>query len=128
MTNNFERVIGLPGEKVEWKNGTLYINGKEADKKYYPLKTSELGELSFNVPKDNYLVLITYSPQETLLSISPKGPKTLNEPGLRFDKSFFDACLVERKEIIGRAFCIYNPPERRKLLFSVNSEQLTIIN
>ena len=116
-SKNFERVVGMPGETVEWKNRTLYVNGKEMDKKYYPLITHNLPDhLYFEVPPDTYLVFITYMPQETFLNLGGNRAPLLRSPGVRFEQSFFDAFLVRNNEIIGRALCLYNPPVRRKWL------------
>ena len=55
-----KRVIGLPGDYVEYKNDKLYINGKYVEEEYDRKETSDfilefLGEK--NIPKDKYLVL-----------------------------------------------------------------------
>lgn len=55
-----KRVIGLPGDHIEYKNNKLYINGKYVEEKYSRKETSDfilelLGENT--IPKDKYLVL-----------------------------------------------------------------------
>lgn len=55
-----KRVIGLPGEKIEYKNDTLYVNGKKVKDNHGNDKTpdfniKELG--STKVPKGYYFVL-----------------------------------------------------------------------
>ena len=55
-----KRVIGLPGEHIEYKNNTLYVDGKEIEEDFDHGKTDdfnieELG--SVNVPEDSYLVM-----------------------------------------------------------------------
>ena len=55
-----KRVIGLPGERVEYKDNKLYINGELVNEKFYhaqtdDFSTKELG--SILIPKDSYLVL-----------------------------------------------------------------------
>lgn len=55
-----KRVIGLPGDHVEYKNNLLYINGKFIEEKYNRKETSDfilefLGENT--IPEDKYLVL-----------------------------------------------------------------------
>ena len=49
-----KRVIGLPGEEVEYKDNQLYINGKKVKDKYASQKTDDFSE---TVPKGEYLVL-----------------------------------------------------------------------
>ena len=55
-----KRVIGLPGETVEYKNNTLYINGKEVENKYN-FDTDDFTLKSIcnckTIPEDKYLVL-----------------------------------------------------------------------
>lgn len=55
-----KRVIGLPGEKIEYKNNALYVNGEKVVEDFNHKKTSdfnikELG--SSKVPDDMYFVL-----------------------------------------------------------------------
>ena len=55
-----KRVIGLPGDHVEYKDNKLYINGKFLEEEYERKETSDfmlefLGENT--IPKDKYLVL-----------------------------------------------------------------------
>lgn len=57
-----KRVIGLPGEKVEYKDNTLYINDKEHEEKYLDehIKTEDFSLTSLGyeeIPKNMYLVL-----------------------------------------------------------------------
>lgn len=55
-----KRVIGLPGEKIEYIDNTLYVNGEAVEEDFAHGKTadfniSELG--SDTIPADSYLVL-----------------------------------------------------------------------
>lgn len=53
-----KRVIGLPGEKIEYISGKLYVNGKyvkdEFESTTYDFTTTGLGE---KIPENKYLVL-----------------------------------------------------------------------
>ena len=49
-----KRVIGLPGEEVEYQNNTLYINGKEVKDSYGSNVTEDF---KGTVPKNKYFVL-----------------------------------------------------------------------
>lgn len=55
-----KRVIGLPGETVEYKNNTLYINNEPVDSKYN-FDTEDFTMKSIcncdKIPKNKYLVL-----------------------------------------------------------------------
>lgn len=70
--NYIKRVIGLPGDTVEYKADALYINGKEVSEPYldefknaltdgepltYDFTFETLGFSETKVPKDNYFVL-----------------------------------------------------------------------
>ena len=55
-----KRVIGLPGEQIEYKNNTLYVDGKKVKENFKHGKTDdfnikELG--SDTVPEGYYLVM-----------------------------------------------------------------------
>ena len=49
-----KRVIGLPGEKVTYKNNVLYINGKKKKDNYGSKVTEDFDEV---VPKGKYFVM-----------------------------------------------------------------------
>lgn len=53
-----KRVIGLPGEKIEYKNGMLYVNDEYVMDPFasttYDFSTNILGDI---IPEDKYLVL-----------------------------------------------------------------------
>lgn len=55
-----KRVIGLPGDKIEYRNNYLYINGKKIKEDYSHTETADfnikdLG--SITVPKNHYFIL-----------------------------------------------------------------------
>jgi signal peptidase I len=58
-----KRVIGLPGERIEYKDNILYVNGKKVNEKFTKNKDSKLNSYSIesleseNVPKDYYFVV-----------------------------------------------------------------------
>ncbi len=47
-----KRIIGLPGEKVEIKDDTLYINDKQKEEPYLPEKNEEVDLLKMNMTGD----------------------------------------------------------------------------
>ena len=50
-----KRVIGLPGDKIEYKNNKLYINGKYVKEEFSHKKTEDFK--SMTIPKDKYFVM-----------------------------------------------------------------------
>ena len=49
-----KRVIGLPGETIEYKDNQLYVNGKKIKDNYGSEKTEDF---KTKVPKDSYYAL-----------------------------------------------------------------------
>lgn len=55
-----KRVIGLPGESIEYKNNKLYVNGKQVKENFSHRKTDDFSLYDLDlkkIPKDSYLVL-----------------------------------------------------------------------
>jgi signal peptidase I len=53
-----KRVIGLPGDRVEIDDGTVYVNGKQLDEPYVPDDFRDRQSLTERmVPPDSYFVL-----------------------------------------------------------------------
>jgi len=55
-----KRIIGLPGEHVEYKNNKLYVNGKviEENFKLFETKDFNITELGYDVIPDNYYFVV----------------------------------------------------------------------
>jgi signal peptidase I len=53
-----KRVIGLPGETVEIRQGTLFVNGKAVPEPYVPAQYEDLSDFGpVPVPADSYFVM-----------------------------------------------------------------------
>jgi len=50
-----KRIIGLPGETIEYKEGKLYIDGEEMSDPYYKNNTLDFDKV--DIPKDHYFVM-----------------------------------------------------------------------
>jgi signal peptidase I len=87
-----KRVIGLPGETVELRNGTLLVDGLEVDEPYLrgPIDTRDFGPV--RVPRDALFVL---------------GDNRLNSNDSRYGLGF-----VPRDKVVGEAFVVIWPPSR----------------
>ena len=93
-----KRIIGLPGETVEIKDGNVYINGSET-----PLDDSFCAEETegdfgpYVVPEDSYFVM---------------GDNRNNS----LDSRYWDETYVSRKKIVAKAFFRYWPLSSISLL------------
>ncbi|MBN1901715.1 signal peptidase I [Candidatus Sumerlaeota bacterium] len=113
----FERIMGLPGDVVERKQGKFYLNGNPMPYWMQPiLPDNVFPDMKFEVPEKRYLAIFSHSPQEISLGPSWGGKSpSLRAPGvilIGWDKT----CLVEKKQIFGRAMFIINPPKHRRAL------------
>lgn len=52
-----KRVVGLPGEKITFKNGYTYINGEKLDESYLPEQGITDGERVFEVPEGHIFLM-----------------------------------------------------------------------
>src|SRR5436190_10651468 len=53
-----KRVVGLPGETVEIRQGIVYVDGKNIPKPYVPAQYEDLSDFGpVRVPKDSYFVM-----------------------------------------------------------------------
>ena len=54
-----KRIIGLPGDYIEYSNGKLYINGKSVSDKFsYLTSNFNLKELGYDKIPDNYYLVL----------------------------------------------------------------------
>lgn len=94
-----KRVIGLPGETVQIKDGRVYINGKllENDVSQDNILTSGIASNEITLGEDEYFVL---------------GDNRNNSE----DSRFANIGMVHEKDIVGSVWFIMNPLKRVKLL------------
>ncbi len=96
-----KRLIGFPGETLEIKNGTIYINDKPLmnalfNQRYYYNRGAWAEEgHKITVPQDNYFVL---------------GDNSASSKDSRYWG------FVPKKNILGRAILIYWPPSRIRMI------------
>jgi len=79
-----KRVIGLPGENVDIKDGFVYINGELLEEDYISVPTYENGFEASDVPENKYFVLGDNRPESRDSRSSSLG-------------------FVERENIMGKA-------------------------
>jgi signal peptidase I len=116
---NLERVIGLPGELVEMKEGKVYINQIPIDTRYYPLVTNNMPNMSIQLPQDTYFILRSVIPQPgdtgadqlgMMLGMPSSHNAHIADPAI-----WHKVCSIPRKDIIGKPWFIYDPPKRRRV-------------
>ncbi|MCX5713567.1 MAG: signal peptidase I [Candidatus Omnitrophica bacterium] len=96
-----KRLIGLPGETVEIKNGTVFINGKplldpQFSQRYYYNRGDFAEEgMKINVPKDSFFVL---------------GDNSSSSQDSRYWG------FVPHRNILGKALVIYWPLQRIRII------------
>ncbi len=84
-----KRLIGLPGETVEIKNGGVYINGILLEERYLSVTTA--GEFGpYEVPEGHYFMM---------------GDNRNNSA----DSRFWQNTYLEKSKIVGKAFVRYYP-------------------
>src|ERR1700726_777808 len=53
-----KRVVGLPGETIEIRQGIVYVNGRAIDEPYVPAQYEDMSDYGpVRVPKDSYFVM-----------------------------------------------------------------------
>jgi len=96
-----KRLVGLPGEKVLIKNGTIYINGKPlggmafASTFYYNRGDFAKEGEEIAVPEDSYFVL---------------GDNSASSKDSRYWG------FVPKRNLLGKAMLIYWPPQRIRII------------
>ncbi len=92
-----KRVIGLPGETVEYKDNKLYINGKYYEEDFIDTNTVKTEDFAVNgvIPEGKYLVL---------------GDNRGNSEDSR------DYGLISKKDIIGKAWIRFWPISQIKFI------------
>lgn len=85
-----KRVIGLPGEKIEIKDGKVYADGKETSLSFIKAPMKKEKNETFNVPKGAYFVM----------------GDNRNES---FDSRYWEHPFVKKEKIIAKALIKYMP-------------------
>ena len=109
-TKYIKRIIGLPGETVEIREGAVYIDGEKLEETYINGTWTERNDgFKFEVPEDHYLML---GDNRNNSSDARYWAELAVRDGLAKDPGDEDALsyqYVARKKILGKAYFCYWP-------------------
>lgn len=109
-TKYIKRIIGLPGETVEIREGAVYIDGEKLEETYINGTWTERNDgFTFEVPEDHYLML---GDNRNNSSDARYWAELAVKDGLAKDPGDEDALsyqYVARKKILGKAYFCYWP-------------------
>ncbi len=98
-----KRVIGLPGDTIEYKDDVLYINGESYEEPYLQL----LKETTLDGPLTEPFTLKEKIGQETV----PEGELFVMGDNRRYSKDSRHIGTVPMEEVLGRTSIVYWPME-----------------
>lgn len=109
-----KRVIGLPGDKVEYINDTLYINGKAYEEPYLDSAKErfkeEYGEDMLFTP-DFSLENLGYDkvPEDTFFVLGDNRSKS-------YDSRYVEIGCIPAEKVVGEVSVLFWPPDRLQLI------------
>lgn len=119
-----KRIIGIPGDKVEIKNGEVYVNDVQLNEDY--LNTDNKGQTQiflsnfsiFTVPEDHYFLMGDNRKSSTDSRSCFQSTLSLN------CKETPEKTFVSREDIRGKAWLVWWPLPSIRLLESTNYPEL----
>ena len=104
-----KRVIGLPGDTVEYKDDQLYINGKPYDEPYLDQYKSELTEGTLTQD-------FTLQDVDPTLEVIPEGYVFVMGDNRRYSKDSRHIGIVSEEKIIGNTSIVFWPISEMKIV------------
>ncbi|MCZ0755330.1 signal peptidase I [Anoxybacillus sp. J5B_2022] len=96
-----KRVIGLPGDRIEYKNDTLYVNGKAYKEPYLDEYKKQL----IDGPLTESFTLEEITGRKTV----PKGYLFVMGDNRRFSKDSRHIGFIPMEKVVGKASIVYWP-------------------
>ncbi|MDZ5474361.1 signal peptidase I [Bacillus sp. 31A1R] len=103
-----KRVIGLPGDRIEYKNDTLYVNGKAYKEPYL----DKYKEQVIDGPLTESFTLMEITGQETV----PEGHLFVMGDNRRYSKDSRRIGTVPMKKVLGTTSVVYWPLEEARFV------------
>jgi signal peptidase I len=103
-----KRVIGLPGDRIEYKNDTLYVNGKAVKERYLNQYKKQL----VDGPLTDAFTLKEKIGRETV----PKGQLFVMGDNRRFSKDSRHIGTIPLSKVVGKTSLIYWPLKDAKIV------------
>jgi signal peptidase I len=104
-----KRVIGLPGDRVEYKKDILYVNGKAYDEPYLKIYKERISQGSLT---DSFTLKETAVGSENV----PKGHLFVLGDNRRHSKDSRDIGAIPLEEVIGTTKIVYYPINEIKII------------
>lgn len=109
--NYIKRIIGLPGDYVEYKNDQLYINGKKYSEAYLDNQKKELARGELLTDDFNIKTL-----SSTLSKVVPEGHYFVLGDNRGGSKDSRDIGFISADNIIGKANIVFWPLNEMKIV------------
>ncbi|HDR6289178.1 TPA: signal peptidase I [Bacillus cereus] len=109
--NYIKRIIGLPGDYIEYKNDQLYINGKKYSEFYLDIQKKELARGELLTDDFNIKTL-----PSTLSKVVPERHYFVLGDNRRGSKDSRDIGFISADNIIGKANVVFWPLNEMKIV------------
>lgn len=119
---SFERIVGLPGDVVERRDGRLFVNDQALPLEFWPLGDEfPKSEFRLVAPPDHYILIFSHMPTDALVGLMGAAGMSSAQQAPRLDSGlpvygWEEVCIVPVKAIEGRAVAVYHVPPNRRWL------------
>lgn len=107
QNNYIKRIIGLPGDHIEYKNDELFINGEKYDEPYlddYKQQLTDNGSLTADFTLEDYLGE-TVVPENHYFVLGDNRRKSIDSRDARVG-------FIEHNKIMGKVRFVFSPIDR----------------